>query len=96
MAGRNEQGERVIPGSRKADHTIDDALRTMERLAAWLQTAQEENIWRQTTDPFQAAMLHGMLTHLQKEIEGLIELGGDELLETVFALRTFPLEEQEI
>jgi hypothetical protein len=32
MAGRDGQGQSFSPGSRKRDRSIDDALRTMERL----------------------------------------------------------------
>jgi len=88
MAGRDGKGEKFSPGSRKQDRTGDDALRTMERLAAWLETAKQENVWRQTEDPLQAAMLHGMLVHLRREIDQVIALGGDELQATVHALRT--------
>jgi hypothetical protein len=93
MAGRDGQGERFVPGSRKRDRTIDDALRTMERLATWLETAKEENAWQQTDDPLQSAMLHGMLVHLRKEIDELLALGGDELQETVRALRALAAQE---
>lgn len=93
MAGRDGKGEKFVPGSRKQDRTVDDALRTMERLAAWLDLAQRENVWLQTEDPLQAAMLHGMLVHLQKEIDQLIALGGEEVQETVQALRTLATQE---
>ncbi len=93
MAGRDGQGESVSPGSRKRDRSIDDALRTMERLAAWLDTANEENAWQQAEDPIQAAMLHGMLVHLRQQIDDLIALGGDELQETVRALRALASQE---
>jgi hypothetical protein len=62
-------------------------------LAAWLETAKQENVWRQTEDPLQAAMLHGMLVHLHQEIDQMIALGGDELQETVRALRTLAAQE---
>ncbi len=93
MAGRDGKGEKFVPGSRKYDRTVDDALKTMERLATWLETAQQENAWLQTEDPLQAAMLHGMLVHLRKEIDHVIALGGDELQETVMALRTLATQE---
>jgi len=93
MAGRDGKGEKFSPGSRKTDRTVDDALKTMERLAAWLETARQENVWFQTEDPLQAAMLHGMLVHLRHEIEQVIALGGDELQETVHALRTLAAQE---
>jgi hypothetical protein len=93
MAGRDGKGEKFVPGSRKYDRTVDDALKTMERLAAWLETARQENVWRQTEDPLETAMLHGMLVHLRGEIDRLIELGGDDLQETVRALRTLAAQE---
>jgi hypothetical protein len=88
MAGRDGQGEVFSPGSRKRDRTVDDALRTMERLAQWLETARQEEVWRQTSDPLQIAMLHGMLVHLQGEIQQLLALGGSEVVETARALKT--------
>ena len=88
MAGRDGKGEKFSPGSRKYDRTIDDALKTMERLAAWLETAREQDVWRQVEDPLEAAMLHGMLVHLREEIDQLIAQGGDELQETIRVLRT--------
>lgn len=88
MAGRDGKGEKFAPGSRKYDRTVDDALMTMERLAAWLQTARQENVWQTIDDPLQAAMLHGMITHLQQEMQALLALGGDDLYETVAALRS--------
>ena len=94
MAGRDGQGEGFSPGSRKRDRTIDDALRTMERLATWLDEAKQANVWRQTDDTLQTAMLHGMLVHLQREIGQLLELGGPELENTVRALRTLAAQEQ--
>ncbi|MGQ0602017.1 MAG: hypothetical protein ACT4QE_10020 [Anaerolineales bacterium] len=93
MAGRDGKGERFVPGSRKQDRTVDDALRTMERLAAWLETARDENVWGKIDDPLEAAMLHGMLVHLQQEMEALIALGGDELVETVYRLRALAARE---
>jgi hypothetical protein len=94
MAGRDGQGEKFAPGSRKADRTVDDALRTMERLAAWLETAQRAGVWQQVEDPIQAAMLHGMLVHLRSEIDEVLRLGGDELDETVRVLRTLVMQEK--
>ncbi len=93
MAGRDGQGESFSPGSRKRDRSIDDALKTMERLALWLETAKAENAWQQADDPLQAAMLHGMLVHLQREIGDLIALGGEDLQETIRALRTLASQE---
>jgi (p)ppGpp synthase/HD superfamily hydrolase len=93
MAGRNGQGESFSPGSRKRDRSIDDALKTMERLAAWLETANQENAWQQAEDPIQAAMLHGMLVYLRVQIDQLIALGGDEVHEMVRALKTLASQE---
>lgn len=93
MAGRDGKGERFVPGSRKADRTVDDALRTMERLAAWLETAKQADVWGQTEDPLQAAMLHGMLVHLVAGIETLLAQGGAELEETVQAFRTLAVQD---
>lgn len=87
MAGRDGEGKQFSPGSRKRDVTPDDALKTMERLALWLETSKQENVWQQIEDPLQAVMLHGMLVHLQQEIDELVALGGDELQESVVALR---------
>ncbi len=69
------------------DRSINDALKTTERLALWLDTAIEEDAWRQAEDPIQAVMLHGMLVHLREQIDEFIALGGDEVQETVHALR---------
>jgi hypothetical protein len=93
MAGQDAKGNKFVPGSRKADRTVDDALRTMERLAAWLETAKQDNVWQQTEDPLQAAMLHGMLVHLHGDIDRVLALGGDDLQETVRALRTLAAQE---
>ena len=93
MAGRDGKGERFVPGSRKADRTVDDALRTMERLAAWLETAKQADVWQQTEDPLQAAMLHGMLVHLKADIETLLATGGDDLQEIVSAFRTLAVQD---
>lgn len=93
MAGRDGQGEVFSPGSRKRDRTVDDALKTMERLAQWLEVAREERIWQQLDDPLQIAMLHGMLYHLQHEIEQILALGGMEVEQTVIALRALATQE---
>jgi hypothetical protein len=95
MAGRDGKGEKFVPGSRKADRTVDDALRTMERLAAWLENAFRDNVWGQTEDPLQTAMLHGMLVHLQDGIETVLALGGIDVEETVRALRTLGVRENQ-
>lgn len=73
---------------------MDDALRTMERLATWLELAGQDNVWLQTEDPLQVAMLHGMLVHLQRQIDRLLLMGGEELQETVQALRTLAAQER--
>jgi len=88
MAGRDGQGQVFSPGSRKRDRTVEDALKTMERLGQWLEMASQEDVWRQVNDPLQVAMLHGMLFHLQREIEQLLALGGEEVDETIRTLRT--------
>lgn len=93
MAGRDSKGERMTPGSRKQDRTVDDALRTMERLATWLETAREENIWQQETDPLQIAMLHGMLIHLQKSMDALLAQGGEGVEEVARLLRSLAAQE---
>ena len=87
MAGRDGKGEKFVPGSRKQDRSIDDALRTMERLATWLTTAEEQDVWHQAEDPLQVAMLHGMLTHLRQSIDQVLALGGEEAAATAQALR---------
>jgi hypothetical protein len=94
MAGRDGKGEKFVPGSRKRDRTVDDALKTMERLATWLETAEQDNVWFQTEDPLQAGMLHGMLVHLGQKIDRLLLLGGEELQDTVRALRTLAAQEE--
>ena len=94
MAGRDGTGAGFSPGSRKRDRTIDDALKTMERLATWLDQANQENIWPQADSALQAAMLHGMLVHLRGQIDQLIALGGPELQETIRALRTLAAQEE--
>jgi hypothetical protein len=66
----------------------------MERLATWLDEAKQANVWQQTDDTLQAAMLHGMLVHLQREIGVLLQLGGPELQETVKSLRTLAVQEK--
>jgi len=60
----------------------------MERLGQWLETASQEDVWRQMDDPLQVAMLHGMLFHLHQEIENFLASGGNEVDQTVRALRT--------
>ena len=96
MAGRDGKGESFSPGSRKRDRTIDDALKTMERLAVWLETANAENAWTQAEDPIQAAMLHGMLVHLRNQIDHFIALGGDELQETIQAVRSLAAQSEDV
>jgi hypothetical protein len=93
MAGRDGKGEVFSPGSRKRDRTIDDALKTMERLATWLDEAKQQDVWQQVDSAFQAAMLHGMLVHLRQEIEALLALGGPELDALVRTMRTLAAQE---
>ena len=95
MAVRDGKGQPFSPISRKRYTTVDDALKTMERLSLWLEAANQENAWLQTEDPVQMAMLHGMLVHLRQEIDQLIALGGDELDETVKALHTLATQDKD-
>ncbi len=94
MAGRDGKGEKFVPGSRKQDRSVDDALRTMERLATWLATAEQTDVWRQADDPLQVAMLHGMLVHLRQSIDHVLSLGGAEVTETAQALRSLAAQER--
>jgi hypothetical protein len=94
MAGRDGKGEKFVPGSRKQDRSVDDALRTMERLATWLAAAEDQDIWHQADDPLQVAMLHGMLVHLRQAIDQLLAQGGDEVNETVRSLRALAAQER--
>ncbi len=87
MAGRDGSGKTFSPGSRGRDRTVDDALKTMERLADWLHQAQEENVWA-WADPITIGMLHGMLVHIRGQIDALLEQGGDEVQSIVEGLRT--------
>ncbi len=87
MAGRDGDGNITLPGSKKRDRTIDDALTTMERLAMWLQDARAQNAWALAENPYQIAMLHGMLTHLRSEIDEFLESGGADVQQTVHNLR---------
>jgi hypothetical protein len=93
MAGRDGKGEKFAPGSRKQDRTVDDALRTMERLAAWLSTAEQEDVWHQPDDPLQMVMLHGMLVHLKQSIDHVLALGGDEVSEIAQAMRALAVQD---
>lgn len=93
MAGRDAQGNPYSPGSRQRDRTVDDALRTMERLATWLDDARQEDVWQQVEDQLQVAMLHGMLTYLRQSIDELLALGGDEVEEVVTLLRRLTAKE---
>jgi hypothetical protein len=89
MAGRDGAGQKFVPGSRKYDRTIDDALRTMERFAAWLENAKLDNVWLQAEDALQVAMLHGMMTHLRDSIDEVLAQGGDEVDATAALLHSF-------
>ena len=88
MAHVDGQGQRFVPGSRKYDRSIEDALQTMERLALWLDRAKHDNIWQELDDPLQIAALHGMLSHLQRETASLIDRGGETAQNTVQQLRS--------
>lgn len=89
MAGRDGTGQKFVPSSRKYDRTIDDALRTMERFAAWLENAKQENVWLQAEDALQVAMLHGMMTHLRQAIDDVLVQGGEEVAATAALLHSF-------
>jgi hypothetical protein len=93
MAGRDGKGEKFVPGSRKQDRSIDDALRTMERLATWLAAAEEQDVWHQSDDTLQIAMLHGMLVHLRQSIDHVLAVGGDEVSEAARSLRALAAQE---
>ena len=69
----------ILIGKRRKgrDETLEDAMKTMERLADWLTDAQAYNAWLQA-DAINTGMLYGMLTHLRDEIDNVITLGGDE------------------
>ncbi len=81
----------ILIGKRRKgrDETIEDAMKTMERLADWFTDAQANNAWLQA-DAINTGMLYGMLTHLRDEIENLIALGGDDARATFefFSKRT--------
>lgn len=69
----------ILVGKRRKgrDETIEDAMKTMERLSDWLQDAAEKNPWLQS-DPVNIAMLYGMLEHLRGEIDKALALGGED------------------
>lgn len=69
----------ILVGKRRKgrDETIEDAMKTMERLSDWLAQAQEENAWLQA-DAINTAMLYAMLAHLRDSIEALLSRGGEE------------------
>ncbi len=73
----------ILVGKRRKgrDETIEDAMKTMERLSDWLQDAAEKNPWQQS-DPVNIAMLYGMLEHLRSEIDKTIALGGEDVRAT--------------
>jgi hypothetical protein len=73
----------MLVGKRRKgrDETIEDAIKTMERLADWLGDAQVKNVWNQS-DALNTAMLYGMLSHLAAEIDRVRALGGDEARQT--------------
>ncbi len=75
----------VLVGKRRKgrDETVEDAMKTMERLSDWLILTREpsQNVWLQN-DPLNVAMLYGMLMHLRDEINNVVALGGDEARQT--------------
>ncbi len=68
-----------IVGKRRKgrDEIIDDAMKTMERFFDWLVASQERNPWLEC-DAVSTAMLYAMLTHLQSDIDKVLEQGGEE------------------
>jgi len=68
---------RMVGTRRKRDSTLDEAMKTMERFAAWLADTPTHNPWAQA-NAVEAAMLYGMLEHLRAEIDRLIALGGED------------------
>ncbi len=69
----------VMIGKRRKgrDETVEDAMKTMERLSDWLILARESDTWLQN-DALNTAMLYGMLLHLREEIDRVLTLGGEE------------------
>ncbi len=71
----------ILVGKRRKgrDETIEDAIKTMERLSDWLAQAQDPagNAWLQA-DAINTAMLYAMLVHLRDSIEALLSSGGEE------------------
>ena len=76
MPELDEQG-RMKGRQKGGDRTLEDAFKTMERFALWLQMAQEQNVW-QEADPLQMAMLYRFLEQLDLQINHLLALGGDD------------------
>lgn len=76
MPELDEQG-RMKGRQKGGDRTLEDAFKTMERFALWLQTAQEQNVWAEA-DPLQMAMLYRFLEQLDQQINHLLALGGDD------------------
>lgn len=85
----------ILVGKRRKgrDETIEDAMKTMERLSDWLQDAAEKNPWLQT-DPVNIAMLYGMLEHLRREIDKALSLGGEDARATFEFFKGMKREEQ--
>jgi hypothetical protein len=66
MIGKSHKGK---------DESIEDAMKTMERLSDWLVATEEHNPWLET-DAVGSAMLYGMMIHLREEIDRVMALGG--------------------
>jgi hypothetical protein len=76
MPELDEQG-RMKGRQKGGDRSIEDALKTMERFTLWLQAAQEQNVWEET-DPLQMAMLYRFLEQIDRQINQLLALGGED------------------
>jgi hypothetical protein len=76
MPDLSEEG-RMKGRQKGGDRTIEDAFKTMERFALWLQMAYEQNVW-QEADPLQMAMLYRFLEQIDSQINELLALGGDD------------------
>jgi hypothetical protein len=73
----------ILVGKRRKgrDETIEDAMKTMERFSDWLADTRDKTPWAQS-DPLAVAMLYGMLAHLRDEINRVLDLGGEDALNT--------------
>ena len=76
MPELDEQG-RMKGRQKGGDRSIEDALKTMERFALWIQMAQEQNVWEEA-DPLQVAMLYRFLEQIDGQINQLLALGGSD------------------